>query len=77
MKYYTHLPEAQYPDYGVSFEAYVNDHFLELESLGALVQLAPGQTTVHSETWNLFRNVELPLGEESLLSREMKHFLKG
>lgn len=77
VKYYKHQPDAAYPDFGVSFEAYVNDHFLELESLGPLVQLAPGQTAAHTETWNLFRTVELPLQEESQLSREMKHFLKG
>lgn len=77
VKYYDHQPEAQYPDFGVSFEAYVNDHFLEMESLAPLAKLAPGETAVHSETWNLFRNVELPLDGEPALNLEMKNFLKG
>lgn len=77
VKYYEHKDGAAYPDYGVSFEAYVNDHFLELESLGELKTLEPGGTAVHAETWNLFSHVELPIAEETRLREELKHFLKG
>lgn len=76
VKYYTHLPEAAYPDFGVSFETYVNSHFLELETLGELKPVAPGETVSHTETWNLFRNVELSLDQESKLGQELKHYLK-
>jgi hypothetical protein len=77
VKYYEHNPDGKYPDFGVSFEAYVNDHFLELESLGELRELQPGETAEHIETWNLFQNVNLPLTEDILLGEELKHFLKG
>lgn len=77
VKYYQHLSDAAYPDYGVSFEAYVNDHFLELESLGELAALQPGCAAVHTETWNLFQNVELPVDQEGPLAEELKHYLKG
>ncbi|MDF2922846.1 MAG: hypothetical protein K0R57_1760 [Paenibacillaceae bacterium] len=77
VKYYKHDAAAVYPDYGVSFEAYVNDHFLELESLGELAVLAPGASGSHTEVWNLFQNVELPVGDETALAEEMKHYLKG
>lgn len=77
VKYYRHHPDGKYPDFGVSFEAYVNDHFLELESLGELQTLQPGATAEHAESWNLFQNVELPVTEEEKLAIEMKHFLKG
>lgn len=77
IKYYGHNRDGKYPDFGVSFESYVNNHFLELESLGELKTLQPGETAAHTETWNLFQNVDLPVGEESRLSAELKHFLKG
>jgi hypothetical protein len=77
IKYYEHKEEARYPDYGVSFEAYVNDHFLEIETLGELALLQPGAEAVHKETWNLFQNVELPVTEEARLGVELKHYLKG
>lgn len=76
VKYYEHLNNGVYPDFGVSFEAYVNDHFLELESLGELKTLEPGAASEHTEIWNLFRNVELPAGDERRLGEELNHFLK-
>ncbi|MNI95973.1 hypothetical protein D3C73_1543420 [compost metagenome] len=55
----------------------MNDHFLEIETLGELALLAPGAAAVHTETWNLFQNVELPITEEARLGEELKHYLKG
>jgi hypothetical protein len=55
-------PGAQYPDFGCNFEVFTNPEFLELESLGPKVQLAPGESTIHKEIWTLFRNV--PGGED-------------
>jgi len=50
-------PGAEYPDFGCNFEIFTNPEFLELESLGPKVQLGPGESTVHTEIWTLFRNV--------------------
>ena len=49
---------ATYPDGGVNFETFANQQILELESLGPLVTLRPGQTTAHTETWTLHRGVK-------------------
>ncbi len=49
--------KAAYPDYGVNVEVYTNNLFLELESLGSLVTLPPGETTCYQEKWKLFRKV--------------------
>ena len=46
---------AAYPDNGVNFETFANERILEVESLGPLVTLCPGQTAVHTETWTLHR----------------------
>ena len=52
---------GMYPDYGCNFETYTEPGFLELESLGTLRKLRPGETAVHVEDWWLFENV--PAGE--------------
>ncbi len=45
---------ASYPDGGVNFETFSAETFLEMESLGPLVDLAPGDRTTHAETWELY-----------------------
>ena len=50
-------PGALYPDFGCNFEVFTNPDFLELESLGPMVQLGPGESTSHTESWALFKDV--------------------
>ena len=50
-------PGALYPDFGCNFEVFTNPDFLELESLGPRVQLGPGESTSHTESWALFKDV--------------------
>jgi hypothetical protein len=52
---------AQYPDFGCNFEVFTNPDFLELETLGPVVELQPGDAVEHVEHWWLFANV--PSGE--------------
>ncbi|MCX6992304.1 MAG: hypothetical protein NT011_04085 [Kiritimatiellaeota bacterium] len=49
---------ATYPDNGVNFETFANERLLEVESLGPLVTLRPGQTVCHTENWALHRGVK-------------------
>jgi hypothetical protein len=51
---------AAYPDGGCNTETYCNDQFVELESLGALVKLEPGEETTLTETWELFPRLDVP-----------------
>ena len=53
---------AAYPDFGCNFEIFTNREFLEVETLGPMVSLSPGEHTTHTETWQLSRNV--PAGED-------------
>ncbi len=46
-------PESPYPDRGASAQIYCNDRFIELETLGPLVSLAPDHTVTHVEIWSL------------------------
>lgn len=53
-------PRGTYPDMGSMVEMYTCDFMLELETLGQLVTLEPGQTATHIENWFLFDGVPLP-----------------
>lgn len=49
---------AKYPDFGCNFELYTDPNSLELETLGPLQNLKPGETAEHVEDWWLFRNIQ-------------------
>jgi hypothetical protein len=50
---------AAYPDFGCTFEMFTNADFLELETLGPLTTLAPGESVSHTERWTAHRGVKL------------------
>jgi hypothetical protein len=52
---------AQYPDFGCNFEVFTNPDFIELETLGPLLELRPGGVVEHEEHWWLFAG--LPEGD--------------
>jgi hypothetical protein len=56
------MSSAQYPDFGCNFETFTNPEFIELETLGPLVELRSGDAVEHAEQWWLFGNV--PAGED-------------
>jgi hypothetical protein len=58
-------PEAEYVDFGSSSECYCCADFIELETLGPLTKLAPGQTLTHRETWRLYADVQFEATPES------------
>jgi hypothetical protein len=66
VKRYDWQEGAQYPDFGVNTETYTAANFIELETLGALGELAPGASATHEERWSLFRNVSAGATEASL-----------
>ena len=63
--------DEEYPDNGCNAEVYTNDRFLELESLGALVDLKPREEIIHTETWEVYETKAVPkdlFGGKSLSS---------
>lgn len=54
---------ANYPDLGANVELFTNDTMLELETLGPLQCVHPGQTAEHMEQWFLFHDVPSPLDD--------------
>jgi hypothetical protein len=48
-----------YPDFGCSFETFTNNEFLEVETVGALAKVQPGQSVQQIEHWALFHDVHV------------------
>jgi len=48
-----------YPDFGCSYETFANGQTLELETLGPLTRLKPGERLEHAERWSLHKGVEM------------------
>jgi len=51
IKCFEYNPDALYPDFGSNNEVYVNEHLLEIESLGPIARIMPGKSVEHSEDW--------------------------
>ena len=58
---------AAYPDLGASVELFTNNRMLEVETLGPLVDLAPGATVTHQEEWEVWDGIPLPFGDEAAI----------
>lgn len=67
LKRFPHSPGAMYPDGGSTIEVYSSHEFLELENLGPLTTIAPGEEIVLAEDWWLFGGVQVPSGDAGAL----------
>ncbi len=66
IKTFAYQPGATYPDMGCSVEMFTNTDMLELETLGPLTQLVPGNVVEHEESWFLFADVPFPQTEAEI-----------
>jgi len=64
-----------HPDFGCNAEIYANDKFLELESLGPLTLLQPGESVSHSETWEIYGRIPHPQSAAEIRERIQQHVL--
>jgi len=53
VKRFAHIAGANYPDFQCNCETYVCGEFLELESLGPLERIEPGEQVEHVEIWHV------------------------
>ena len=65
-------PCGDYPDFGCNFEAYTNEEFLELETLGAIQTIAPTQAMTHTERWKISLEDATPTTDD-----EVHNVVKG
>jgi hypothetical protein len=68
-------PSKTYPDFGCAFETFTNNEFLEMETLGPLTRVLPGQTVEQTEHWMLFRHVQLPELTDEALTKVLEPLL--
>jgi len=60
---------AAYPDFGCTFETFTNAAILELETLGPITTLSPGESVTHTERWSLYRDVRIATWSDEELDR--------
>jgi hypothetical protein len=71
VKLYAPITGVEYPDYGSTFETYADNNFLELESLGPLKILEPGEFAEHIEEWHIFENIALSVSGSEITESEI------
>jgi hypothetical protein len=70
-------PSKVYTDFGCSFETFTNNEFLEVETLGPIRKVQPGQTAELVENWALFRNAKLAEITDEELDRVVLPLVKS
>jgi hypothetical protein len=70
-------PSKVYTDFGCSFETFTNNEFLEMETLGPMRKVQPGQTVELVENWALFRNAKLAEITDEELDRVVLPLVKS
>jgi hypothetical protein len=68
VKRFDYRESAVYPDLGTRYQTFTNEDMLEMETVGELVTLLPGQSAVLNETWELFGDVP-PIQSEADVDR--------
>lgn len=76
VKWVPYQEDVGYPDHGCNFETFCNADMLEIESLGPLQTLQPGQRMELTETWELFSNVS-PVASEEEIERHIQPLVSG
>jgi hypothetical protein len=69
LKSYEADPRKTYTDFGCSFETFTNDEFLEMETLGPIAKVAPGESVTHVERWSLHRGIRIAAPTDAELDR--------
>ncbi|MCE2466695.1 MAG: hypothetical protein J4G06_01630 [Caldilineaceae bacterium] len=66
VKTFADQAEAEYPDLNSNVEIYTDARFLEVETLGPLASLAPGESATQTETWHLVPGVPTPACDDDV-----------
>ena len=67
LKRFAHEDSAPYPDGGATIEIYSSHEFLEVENLGPLATIEPGEEIVLREDWWLFEGAHIATEEAAAL----------
>jgi hypothetical protein len=73
VKRFVYEKAARYPDLGCCAEVWVDAEMLELETLGPLATLQPGDAVEHVEQWYLIDGVGVPATEADVVTHVLPH----
>ena len=59
VKRFDFIENAIYPDMNSNTEVYTGGSFIEVETLSPLQKLAPSESLVYTERWQLFENASI------------------
>ena len=78
IKRFPHVMDAQYPDFGVSYETYTTDFMLEMESLSPIKRMETDEVVNHMEEWELIAQVPKPqANREDEIEQVVNNYIKG
>ena len=69
IKIYKALPGRAYPDLGCSYQTFTRDDMLEMETLGPITRVRPGEWLEHIEHWRLHRDISPAQWDDAGLDR--------
>ncbi|NLM50801.1 MAG: hypothetical protein GX196_07615 [Clostridiaceae bacterium] len=70
------IPGAQYADNNANYQTYTNHLMLEMESLGVLKSVEPGEYNEHTEVWHLYKDVPEAPENESGFDEYFSKYIK-
>jgi hypothetical protein len=73
IKFFEVHETATYPDNNSTVEVFTNHEMLELESLGPLTQLSPGESVTHTEYWYVAEQVTQPTSDQEVTDYLLPH----
>ncbi len=76
LKQYKAEPGKTYPEYFCSFQTFTRHDFLELETFGPIVKLAPEESVDLVEHWSLHRDISIPQWNDDTLDAVLLPLLK-
>jgi hypothetical protein len=65
VKRFEPYPDLPHPDFSCNVETYTGYNFIELETLGVLAPIEPGESVTHVETWEYRTGFEVGLSADN------------
>jgi hypothetical protein len=66
VKRFDYDPASVYPDLGCNAAVFTNSAILELETMGPVMDILPGDFVEHVERWQLYRGVYQPGNDDDI-----------
>jgi hypothetical protein len=75
LRYFEHEIDGFYPDNGCSYETYVNGVMVEMEVLGEMGVLMPGDSLTIDEDWELYAADVVPSNDEAQIKEVLSKYM--